>query len=70
MEAFALKFSDPPPLVSSPLPLLNHLYLGSRQGLVLLDLLESFLNLKLFLDVASDSQDSCDREWEGVRRER
>ncbi len=41
--------SPPPPTVSPPSPLENRLYVHSHQGLVMVDLLDNFLNpLKLF----------------------
>ncbi len=48
-------FSDPPLPVSPPSPSVNRLYLHSHQGLVMVNVLDNFLNLlKLFLVVASD----------------
>jgi hypothetical protein len=47
--------SSPPPTVSPPSPFENCLYVHSHQGLVLVDLLDNFLNpLKLFLAVTND----------------
>jgi hypothetical protein len=58
--------SLPPPKVSPPLPFENCLYVHSRQGLVMVDLLDNFLNpLKLFLAVMNEFPKSPWRRFGG-----
>ncbi len=71
MEAFEVRFLWSAAAISSSLPLDKCLFLHSHQGLVMVDLLNNFLNpLKLFLAVASDFTKSPWQWMEGVWRER
>jgi hypothetical protein len=71
IEAFQVNFFWSAAAVTPTLPFDERLFLHSRQGLVMVDLLDNFLNhFKLFWASVSDFTKSSWKRMEGVRRER